>query len=217
MVMPRPLAWDADEWPEMSDQQYGMGFFISAYRGHKMVEHGGNIDGFSSEVSFLPNDSLAVVVLTNMNGTSIRDFIPLLVYDRMLGLSRIDWNARFKAKVEKQRQRAAQAQAREEASRRTDTKPGHPLEDYVGVYNNPGYGDLTIEKDGDGLRMKFMTLDLPLEHYQFDVFRAVPPKNNPIQGRYRWRIAFMTDQSGKVFSLTAPTEPALGPMTFKRK
>ncbi len=217
MVMPKPLSWDTDEWPEISDEAYGMAFFVWNYRGHKIVEHGGNIDGFSAELSFLPHDSVGVVVLTNMNGTAIRDFIPFLVYDRLLGLSKIDWNARFKEKDRRQREQAAQARAKEEATRQPNTQPAHPLDDYVGVYTNPGYGDFSITKDASGLRMKLMTLDLPLQHFHFDVFRAIPPANNPILARFRWRITFTTDADGKVAALTAPVEPALGATTFKRK
>jgi hypothetical protein len=205
-------------WVELGDESYGMGFFVTNYRGHKLVHHGGNIDGFSAEVNFLPNDSLAVVVLTNMNGTSVRDFVPYLVYDRLLGLQPIDWNARFQERFKLFRERARMAQAREDSVRRKNTQPGHPLDDYVGVYNHLGYGDVTISRDGDRLKFKLMSIELPMEHYHFDVFRLTPPPDAPpTQAGLRWRIAFMTNQDGEVQSLTAPVEPSLGTTTFTRK
>ena len=216
MSMPKGPIPPTGEWTELSDESYGMGLFINNYRGHKLVHHGGNIDGFSAELNFLPNDSLGVVVLTNMNGTQTRDFIPYLVYDRMLGLPPIDWSRRFKERQAAALARSRLAQAREDSLRHTNTQPGHPLDDYVGVYSHPGYGAITISRDGTGLRMKFMTLDFPLEHYHFDVFRAVPPAGNPILAGFKWRLAFTTDQDGDVVSLAAPVEAALRTTTFTR-
>ncbi|MEO8449477.1 MAG: serine hydrolase [Gemmatimonadota bacterium] len=216
MTMPKGPPPATGEWGELSDESYGMGLFINNYRGHKLVHHGGNIDGFSAELNFLPNDSIGVVVLTNMNGTQTRDFIPYLVYDRLLGLPPIDWSKRFKERQAWQQTQQRQAQARDSALRRSNTQPSHPLDDYVGVYNHPGYGDITISKDGNGLRMRLMGLDLALEHYHFDVFRAVPPTGNPLLARFRWRLAFFTDQDGDVVSVTAPVEPALKTTTFTR-
>lgn len=216
MVMPKAPPPPTGEWFELGDESYGMGLFINTYRGRKLVHHGGNIDGFSAELNFLPNDSIGVVVLTNMNGTPVRDFIPYLVYDRLLGLSPIDWSGRFKARQQATLARAREATAREESLRRTNTTPGHPLDDYVGTYTHPGYGPITISREGNALRMKFMTFQFPLEHYHFDVFRAVPPAGNPLLAGFRWRLAFTTDVDGDVVSLTAPVEPALRATTFTR-
>jgi CubicO group peptidase (beta-lactamase class C family) len=203
---------------ELGDESYGMGFFITNYRGHKLVHHGGNIDGFSAELNFLPNDSIGVVVLTNLNGTMTRDFIPYLVYDRLLGLPRIDWNARFKERDKQARERVRVAQAKEDSVRRPNTSPGHPLDDYAGVYHHPAYGDITISRVGDHLQFKLMTIELPMEHFHFDVFRLKPPVNAlPNIARLRWRIAFTTNADGEVTTLTAPVEPALGATTFTRK
>ena len=47
----------------MQSPMYGQGWFISDYRGHHLVEHGGNIDGFSALVSLLPEENTGVVAL----------------------------------------------------------------------------------------------------------------------------------------------------------
>jgi len=103
-----------------------------------------------------------------------------------------------------------------EALRRANTQPGHPLDDYVGTYSHPAYGPIAISRDSAGLRMKFMTFDFPLEHYHFDVFRAIPPAGNPLLAGFRWKLVFVTDANGDVVRLTAPVEPALGGTTFTR-
>jgi len=59
MVMP-----PSDKYPEVLHPSYGLGWFIQGYRGHNLLQHGGNIDGFSSLVTLLPRENIGVVVLT---------------------------------------------------------------------------------------------------------------------------------------------------------
>ena len=49
------------ERPDVYLSNYGLGWFLSSYRGHYRVEHGGNIDGFSARTSFYPADSLSLI------------------------------------------------------------------------------------------------------------------------------------------------------------
>jgi CubicO group peptidase (beta-lactamase class C family) len=49
---------------------YGLGWFSSEYRGVKIVEHGGNIDGFTADAALVPQHGLGVVLLTNLNGAN---------------------------------------------------------------------------------------------------------------------------------------------------
>jgi CubicO group peptidase (beta-lactamase class C family) len=44
---------------------YGCGWFISDLRGHRCLEHGGGINGFTSHALALPDDGIFVAVLTN--------------------------------------------------------------------------------------------------------------------------------------------------------
>lgn len=44
---------------------YGYGWFISDYQGHRIVEHGGGINGFSTYEMTLPEDRVFLAVLTN--------------------------------------------------------------------------------------------------------------------------------------------------------
>jgi CubicO group peptidase (beta-lactamase class C family) len=71
MQTPQMVLQGAPSYKEESDTSYGMGFFISEYRGHKRVEHGGNLGGFSAEFAFPPDDGIGVVALTNLDGTGL--------------------------------------------------------------------------------------------------------------------------------------------------
>ncbi len=46
---------------------YGLGFAIDSLDGHRMFGHGGEVYGFTTQLSFLPDERLGVVVATNMD------------------------------------------------------------------------------------------------------------------------------------------------------
>ena len=50
---------------------YGLGWFISQWNGKKVVEHGGNILGFSAQVAMIPEEKLGFVLLTNTTNTPL--------------------------------------------------------------------------------------------------------------------------------------------------
>src|SRR5690606_7869169 len=51
--------------PISAVDDYGLGWIVSDYRGLEMLSHAGNMLGFTSEFTFLPERDLGVVVLTN--------------------------------------------------------------------------------------------------------------------------------------------------------
>jgi CubicO group peptidase (beta-lactamase class C family) len=48
---------------------YACGLFVKRVNGHLMVEHNGNNIGFNADMAYYPEEGLAVIVLTNLNGT----------------------------------------------------------------------------------------------------------------------------------------------------
>jgi CubicO group peptidase (beta-lactamase class C family) len=49
-------------------QDYACGLAVTIAHGHKVIEHGGGIEGFNTQLSYYPDDKLTVVVLANLNG-----------------------------------------------------------------------------------------------------------------------------------------------------
>jgi CubicO group peptidase (beta-lactamase class C family) len=47
--------------------RYGLGVSISMVNGHRVLEHGGEVSGFTAENIVLPDDKIAIVVLTNQD------------------------------------------------------------------------------------------------------------------------------------------------------
>ena len=50
---------------------YGLGWMLREWRGHKVAEHGGNIDGFNAQVALMPDQHLGFVMLTNVSASTL--------------------------------------------------------------------------------------------------------------------------------------------------
>ena len=48
--------------------EYGFGLFIRNLNGRREIEHGGDINGFNTDMAFWPDDQLTVIALGNVNG-----------------------------------------------------------------------------------------------------------------------------------------------------
>ncbi|WP_449438402.1 serine hydrolase [Pedobacter steynii] len=123
---------------------YGLGWMISSYRGHYMVEHGGNIDGFSASVSFFPTDKLGVVVLTNQNTSAVPSIVLKSIADRLFKLKPIDWNNKTMEARRIAKEKSAGIKKEADLKQILNTKPSHSLKEYTGAFTNPGYGLLDI-------------------------------------------------------------------------
>ena len=66
------------------DVKYGLGWFIEDYEGQTMLHHGGNIDGYSAMVSFLPEERLGFVMLSNVSFSVMQNAVRGVVYDTLL-------------------------------------------------------------------------------------------------------------------------------------
>src|SRR5271170_3538011 len=49
---------------------YAFGLAVRRSNGHKVIEHGGGIEGFNTDLSYYPEDKLTIVVLSNVNGNA---------------------------------------------------------------------------------------------------------------------------------------------------
>jgi CubicO group peptidase (beta-lactamase class C family) len=217
MQSPQMVIQGERTFKELGPNSYGMGFYISTYRGHKMVAHGGNIDGFSAELAFLPDDHTGVVVVTNLDETPLPNVVAYNVFDRLLGLERLDWSARYLHIDQQQRQSEKAAKARGYAASVPGTHPSHGLQDYVGEYENPGYGRVSIQRAAQGEKavfaMRLNKLRSPLQHFHYDVF-VVP--DNALDPLEKTKVTFQTGAEGDIDSLTMPLEPRVPEIVFTR-
>jgi CubicO group peptidase (beta-lactamase class C family) len=213
MQTPQMVMGGAPPYKELGESSYGMGFFLSTYRGHKVVEHGGNIDGFSADLSFLPGEKIGVVVLTNLDGNPLPDVVVDNVYDRLLGLDRVPWNQRFLESEKKGKEAEQEAKKKGYTPQKLGTHPSHDLKDYVGDYSNPGYGTVTIAPDGDAFKFTLNKISKPLKHYRYDSFQIPEDPLDPFE---KMKVMFFTDLNGDISSLSIPLEPSVKDIVFTR-
>jgi CubicO group peptidase (beta-lactamase class C family) len=64
---------------------YGLGWFLRQWNGHKVVEHGGNIDGFNAQVAFMPDQNLGFVLLTNVTASPLGAFAMNTIWKNLVG------------------------------------------------------------------------------------------------------------------------------------
>ena len=52
---------------------YAFGLQVETKSGRKVIQHGGGIEGFNTELAYYPEDKLTVVALANVNGQAVED------------------------------------------------------------------------------------------------------------------------------------------------
>ena len=189
---------------------YGLGWFLTGYRGHYRVEHGGNINGFSASTSFFPSDSIGIVVLCNQNGSQVPAMVRNLLSDRLLGLTYRDWQTQsFSADT------AAKAKAKAAMKTAVST-----LKAYTGLYTSAGKESFEISLNNDSLFLMAPVEKLYLRHYHYDVFTLMDKDDlkdadtafNPDA----LRIMFRMDEGGDIGSASMPLEGPEKPIVFTK-
>ena len=208
---PQIIAGSSKMFPELSHSLYGMGWSFNTYRGYPVMEHSGGIDGFISLVSFLPKQKIGLVILTNLTPNAATQVLAYNAFDRLLGLEPVDWNKRFLDLIATQESSIDAGRADSKSRCIQGTKPSHHLQEYLGSYMNPGYGELIITQTGDSLRMETNAESFPLTHHHYDVFNV-----NMERLDVNLPVIFATDADGLISSLTIPLEMNVSPIEFKR-
>ncbi len=199
---------------ELGAQSYGMGFFLTSYRGHYLVHHGGNIDGFSALVTFMPQDNIGMVILTNQNGSTAPSVISYNVYDRLLGLDQIAWTKRIKDQQAKARTAEDDAKKKGYTAQRMGTHPSHDLAEYTGAYESPGYGIAKIDLINGALQFSYHGMGGPLNHFHYDVFQVAEKE---LERFSKMKMEFHTNLQGDIDSVSLPLESSVKEIVFNRR
>jgi CubicO group peptidase (beta-lactamase class C family) len=163
-------------FPSTHLQGYGMGWFVRDYRGRKIVEHGGNVDGMTAQIGLLPEENLGVVILSNLNENPALQAIMYRVFDSFLGDAdkQIDISAEYLRLTAAGKAQALAQEKELAAKRQADVKPTLSLEDYAGNYQNDLYGAAHVTNRNGKLYLKFNdAAQGELEHWEKDTFRIV--------------------------------------------
>jgi CubicO group peptidase (beta-lactamase class C family) len=199
---------------EFGEAHYGLGFNTNAYRGDRLVRHGGGWPGWGTQMTLLPDHGIGIAVFTNRSPSEVTSTLTWYVLDRLRGHEPVDWRARSrKQRDEFIAHMQADKDAREKA-RHKNTRPAHELAAYAGEYEHPAYGVMSVKAQGGALRWTWRGMFAPLIHRHFETFELpeVPDRLLPD----RLAITFLTDRDGNIVSLSAPLEPMVKDIVFTR-
>lgn len=168
--------------PHQSTQLYAAGWFVSTYRGHRLVFHNGAVAGFASTAGFLPDKTWGTVVLTNgdAGGFFASEAIFYKLVDDFLGVpeeDRVDHVEKYDRLVK--RLKEAYPKFREKLYPDVPSPPlphALPLRDYEGTYSHPGYQAVTF-------KVVKPEEDLPVKETTKEVLHAV-------KERSEWGVTF---------------------------
>lgn len=205
-----PYFWDFEE---TQCAEYGLGWFTDIYRGKKLINHGGNTNGFSAQMTLIPSEQFAIIALSNATSCFAVNALAHYASDEVLGVEDIpDWSARF-AEIFSNLMSGAMAgmQARAEA-KVPDTAPSKPIEDYAGQYVHPGFGTMEFAMSDQGLAGTWNGLPALLRHYNYDAFDLMLP----VAGASVPAEFVLEDGKIKGLSVVMEATPGIQPEFFSR-
>ncbi|MDB9951898.1 serine hydrolase [Porticoccaceae bacterium] len=194
---------------------YGMGWFIEPYQGMTLCHHGGNIGGFSLMAGFVPQEDLAVVILTNIKGKPMAKALMYEAVDCALGIENHktkNWSAEYLKLTEQADKKQLETIAESDLARIPDAPASHPFENYAGIYAAPGYADFHIKWEDNGLWGFYAGEWFSLLHYHYDIFEL-----DRLEARGdKTKLSFALNNEGFITDLYFPVEPEVGDTQFTR-
>ena len=211
LYRPQILVEAADPGGTSASLAYGLGFFVTSFRGSKVVMHGGRFDGFQGELYFLPDLGIGCVALSNLAGENpVPRIATAVMRDLLLGEDPQRW---FEDALAPGQMNLAPT-TRQRKPRRS-APPSHPLENYVGRFAHPVYGQVEIARRGARGQLTFALNGRarPLRHLHHNVFLVLDELPGPLADS---RIMFGYDLDGRIERLgLRPYSPA--PLVWFRR
>ena len=214
----RLLPWHWDEVPAYG--RYAMGWKVTFYRGMEVTFHTGEIEGYCAMEAFIREKKLGFMLMVNRHKPCSPYMFTLAytIIDRALGLPAVDWPARLRAfdgkfggthyhwKVDLM-----------PGTPVPGTFPTHPREQYTGLFQNEGYGQLQVaaEEGGDSLTLVYKGWRLPMEHFHYDTFRVRDIKEDTLF--VTAPLTYHYDEiTGEIDGLYLRLEPKVPSLWFKK-
>ena len=213
MQTPRAALDGAPAHAALGAAAYGMGFFISTYRGEKIIWIGGGIDGFVALLAFLPDAGIGVVALSNLDRNPAPTILTPNLFDRLLSLAPLPWNDWIASDYLEWDLEQSQKAVNHARLRDLTVPPTHALAAFTGRYRHLAYGEIGIGFENEVLTLRYGQFTLPLRHYRGDIFEIV---KIPVTSRAHLEVSFDKNESGEIVSLAVPFERAVADILFVR-
>jgi CubicO group peptidase (beta-lactamase class C family) len=187
-----------DASPHIHFQTYGLGWAIHDYFGHRVLSHGGGIDGFRSQVALIPEKRIGIAILSNKTPSLMPEALRDTLYDLALGLPAKDWDTVYRERMEKGQAKEEKERQERLEKRHADTRASRELAAYAGAYSHPAYGTAHITQENGALAFEWSWVRLPLERLHYDTFLLYSEAHPPIDET----VTFALDEAGAVSRLT---------------
>ncbi len=153
---------------------YGFGWWLTPKNGHKIIEHGGGIDGMTANVVMIKDLGFGIVVLSNTDeiASLLLTFKVLeqVLNDRTYNVYE-DWKSWRDNRLEQKKKSKKEI----EKTKIIGTEPSLNLNSYAGVYTDEMYGDILINKSNENkLVISFSHSPIfrgNLKHWHYDTFQ----------------------------------------------
>lgn len=186
-----------NKYPELIFPSYCIGWFADDYRNHVHIHHEGALYGYSSLISFLPNEKIGVVVLANLHATPLTTVVERYIYDNLLGLKPTDWNSRLLEQEKTKMDQINKMKNQVDTTYKPDSKLNCSLKEYVGLFKSKGYGNIKIIQEGDSLYTVMLGIRCPLRHHHDEVFELYHPEEEG-----GWAITFTSNERKRITHFT---------------
>jgi len=207
-------------YPETKEEQvraYGLGWYVQSYLGSLNVMHDGTFDGYMAFVSLLPQKDIGIVVLCNKNLTAWPRLVAMDAFDRIMEIPRNGWLKEGLLGLAKNKEMAQESQKKEAMNRKKGTMPSHPLDEYVGDYEHPGYGCMSIVNVDGALKGVYHQITFPLEHWHYDVFNICDQSEETMVSAKNLKVTFRNNLNGDIGELLVPLDVKSPDIVFVRK
>ncbi|MDP9177838.1 MAG: DUF3471 domain-containing protein [Gemmatimonadota bacterium] len=130
------------------------------------------------------------------------------VYERLLGMSLTHWSERQNTIRLKNKAAGTQSRTKAGAGRVAGTHPSHPVDTYVGEFENPAYGVINVTRGDTSLMFDFHKIRMPLSHFHYDRFDT---PDHEEEGKYS--VNFLTNPQGEIDKVEMSLDEAAVPFT----
>jgi hypothetical protein len=177
---------------------YGLGWYVQDYRGKKVVQHGGRNPGMTTQVGFMPEENLGVVILMNMDSVPVRGALMFYVFDAFLGGESKDRSAELLAIFKNGEQQQEILLKQINAKLAKAPKPLLDLSEYTGIYEEQMLGQLRVLQENGRLVLQYSSeMSGDLAHLGNNNFIAT--WRNSVYGSAQ--VVFNVNADGKVEEL----------------
>jgi CubicO group peptidase (beta-lactamase class C family) len=133
---------------------YGLGVFEADYNGKQIFWHTGGANGFVTNTCFVPEEKLAITILTNNDNQSFFEALRYQILDAYLGVPYVD-RSQAMLKGFNPDQKETVKKTDDMLARVKGKAPELPIAAYAGKYQNPLYGQMDISVNKKDLLIKF--------------------------------------------------------------